>query len=79
VRNEEQFERVRELGATPVKGDVTDIQSLENAFRGVDRVIHLAAVNRDRGRNTMQAVNAQGTMNVVNAAKHAGVKYVVTV
>lgn len=79
VRSETQFDKVRGLGATPVKGDVTDIASLKAALVGVDQVIHLAAVNRNRGASTMQSVNAQGTINLVNAAKEAGVKQIVTV
>jgi NADH dehydrogenase len=47
-------------------------------MQGVDRVIHLAAVNRDKGDVTMERVNAQGTINVVDAAKRAGVKHIVT-
>ena len=79
VRSEAHFEKVHRLGALPVKGDVTDTSSLDAAFKGVDRVIHLAAVNRDRGRSTMYAVNAQGTINVVDAARRAGVKQLITV
>jgi NADH dehydrogenase len=62
-----------------VKGDVTDPASLAAAFEGVDKVIHLAAVNRNRGSSTMQAVNAQGTINAVEAAKRAGVRQFITV
>jgi NADH dehydrogenase len=79
VRGEEQFDKVRALGAVPAKGDVTDPPSLEAAFKGATRVIHLAAVNRDRGKSTMRAVNAQGTLNVVDAARHAGARQLVTV
>jgi NADH dehydrogenase len=79
VRSQEQFAKIRALGALPVKGDVTDPASLEAAFQGVDKVIHLAAVNRNRGSSTMQAVNAQGTINAVEAAKRAGVRQFITV
>jgi NADH dehydrogenase len=48
-------------------------------MQGVDKVIHLAAVNRDKGESTMERVNAQGTINVVEAAKKAGVKHIITV
>jgi NADH dehydrogenase len=79
LRNQARAAKVHSLGAVPVQGDVTDPQSLDAAFQGADRVIHLAAVNRDRAGNTMQAVNAQGTLNVVAAAKRAGVRQVITV
>jgi NADH dehydrogenase len=79
VRNAATGEKVRSLGAQPIFGDVTDPTSLEKAFRGVDKIIHLAAVNRDRGDSTMEHVNAQGTINVVAAAKKAGVRHIITV
>lgn len=77
VRNPARADKVRALGAEPVVGDVTDRASLTQAMAGVEKVIHLAAVNRDRGEVTMERVNAQGTINVVEAAKQAGVKHII--
>ncbi len=79
IRNESQSAKIREQGAEPFIGDVTDPESLKRACEGVDRIIHLAAVNRDKGTVTMQRVNAEGTINLVNAAKKAGVKHIVQV
>ncbi len=79
IRNESQSAKIREQGAEPFIGDVTDPESLKRACEGVDRIIHLAAVNRDKGTVTMQRVNAEGTINLVNAAKNAGVKHIVQV
>jgi len=79
VRSEAQFDKIRRLGAQPVLGDVTDPDSLDAALQGVEAVIHLAAVNRDRGEVTMERVNAQGGMRVVDAARKAGVRHVITV
>ncbi len=79
IRNQRNADKVRGAGSLPVLGDVTDIASLHKAMQGVDRVIHLAAVNRDKGDVTMERVNAQGTINVVEAAKQAGVKHIITV
>lgn len=78
IRNERHAEKVRSLGAQPVMGDVTRPESLDKAMEGVDNVIHLAAVNRDKGEATMERVNAQGTINVVDAARKAGVKHIIT-
>ncbi len=77
IRSESQAEKVRGFGAVPVIGDVTDPASLARAMEGVDTVIHLAAVNRDRGESTMARVNAQGTINVVEAARAAGVRRII--
>jgi len=79
VRNPQRADKVRAFGAEVAIGDVTDPASLAKAMEGVKKVIHLAAVNRDRGQVTMERVNAQGTINVVEAAKRAGVEHIITV
>ncbi len=81
VRSQSQSEKMRRLGSSvePVVGDVTNPASLDVAMQGVHTVIHLAAVNRDRGAVTMERVNAQGTINVVDAARRAGARHIVNV
>lgn len=51
-----------------VKADITDVPSLEKAFREVDRVYHCAAVvSFDTSKDTeLRKVNIEGTANVVN-------------
>ena len=58
-----------------VTGDVTRPESLSRALKGVTQVVHLAGhVNGGRGRaETFMAVNAQGTANLAQAARAAGV------
>ena len=56
-----------------VEGDVLSPATLEKACEGVDAVIHLVAVIRESGRATYQDVNHQGTRNILEAAKAAGV------
>ena len=79
IRNERQAGNLSAMGVRPVIGDVTRPDSLAPALEGVDRVIHLAAVNRDKGEVTMERVNALGTVNMVDAAKAAGVAHIVMV
>src|SRR6056297_1158899 len=55
------------------RGDVRDYGAVESATRGVDAVIHLAAITgaastRDRREETF-AVNLGGTENVLTAAR----------
>lgn len=54
-----------------VFGDVTDLQSLDRAFFGADKVYHLAGIiSIDFGKNKRtQVVNVEGTRNVVEACK----------
>lgn len=64
-------------------GDVRDRQRLAVAFRGVETVVHAAALKRvDAGAyspSEMKATNVDGTMNVVDMAIQEGVRRVVVV
>ena len=82
VRNPGRAQREGRLTGLPIEwvfGDVTQPQSLGPAFDGVDRVIHTAAVAIEKGQSTYEAVNFQGTVNVVEAAKQAGVIHFVNI
>jgi NADH dehydrogenase len=76
-------ERLRRTGEAPDAvevrlGDVTDPASLAAAVVGVDAVVHLAAIARDRdGGASMRLVNTEGTRNVVVAMREAGVRRLV--
>lgn len=65
------------LGLSPTYGDVVSGDGLEAAFQSADVVVNLVAVIRERGLQTFDAVNAQGTANVADAASRAGVKRLV--
>lgn len=56
-----------------VQGDVRDREGIKKLFDGVSAVIHLVAVAIEKGDATYEAVNTQGTINVVDAAVEAGV------
>lgn len=64
-------------GVEPVSGDILDLPSLTKALRGVDSVIHLAAIIREHGGSTFQRVNYEGTRHVLEAARAAGVRRLV--
>ncbi|MEP7289003.1 MAG: complex I NDUFA9 subunit family protein [Chloroflexota bacterium] len=57
-----------------VKGDVTKPETFTEWLKGVDTVIHLVAIAIEKGNRTYEAINTQGTINVVDAAKAAGIK-----
>lgn len=54
-----------------IKGDVRDIETVEEAVDGVDMIIHLAAIVGapacKKDRKTAEAINYHGTVNVDNA------------
>ena len=59
-----------------VKSDVLDIPSLENAFRGIEKVYHCAGmVAFDRASETaMNKINIEGTANIVNICNSFSIK-----
>jgi len=57
-----------------VCGDVTRPETLAPALEGASAVVHLVAVAIERGRGDYERINAQGTVNLVDAAKAAGVR-----
>jgi nucleoside-diphosphate-sugar epimerase len=58
---------------------VGDEGKLAEAFAGCGGVAHCAGINREIGAQTYQRVHVEGTRNVVNAAKRAGVPKVAMV
>jgi uncharacterized protein YbjT (DUF2867 family) len=73
VRERSRGSRLVAWGAELVEGDVTDPASLPDAFAGADAVVHLVAIIRG-ARADFERVMAQGTRNVVAAAKEAGIR-----
>ncbi len=57
-----------------VEGDVTLPASLKPAMQNVSAVIHYVAIAMEKGGQTYEEVNYQGTVNVLQAAEAAGVK-----
>ncbi|HEY0749974.1 MAG TPA: NAD-dependent epimerase/dehydratase family protein [Chitinophagaceae bacterium] len=60
-------------------GDVTDYDSVLNAMRGCDYVMHAAAITRlwDKNSSQLYHINVGGTRNILKAAKELGVKRLV--
>jgi len=66
-------------GVTAIDGDLLDAASLARAVDGVEVVYHIAATYREAGQpdSAYRAINVDGTRNLLEAAKAAGVKRVV--
>jgi len=65
VRNDAYDDDIAALGATPVRGDVTDRASLDDAFAGVDAVIFAAG----SGGEDVWGVDCEGAENCVDACE----------
>jgi UDP-glucose 4-epimerase len=68
--------------ATPfIKGSVLALTDLEAAMRGVDALVHVAAIPnpRDRPPEVVFETNVRGTWNTFHAAARAGVKKAVLI
>lgn len=59
-----------------VQGDILDLPSLEEAFKGIDYVYHCAGyISFDPGdEEKLRKINIQGTANMVNCALDFGIK-----
>ena len=59
-----------------IKGNITNIESIEAAFKGVDIVFHTAAVISlvRKDRNIIRSVNVTGTKNVCELSLKYGIK-----
>lgn len=57
-----------------VEGDVTNAGSLRETMNGCSTVIHLVAIIEESGNRSFDQVIRQGTENVINEARSAGVR-----
>ncbi|MFQ5595122.1 MAG: complex I NDUFA9 subunit family protein [Anaerolineae bacterium] len=70
----EQEGRLNGLTIDRVEADVTRPDSLRPAFDGATAIIHTVAIAIEKGGRSYEEINYQGTVNVVEAAKRAGVR-----
>jgi uncharacterized protein YbjT (DUF2867 family) len=77
VRSRSRAEGEGRLAGLPVdwlEADVTRPETLGPALQGVTAVIHTVAIAIEKGGRKYEAINYQGTVNVVEAARAAGVR-----
>jgi nucleoside-diphosphate-sugar epimerase len=73
VRQEDQAERFRQLGAEAVVGDLLQPETLARVVEGMDVVVHLAAFFRGATEAQTEAVNLDGTATLLRSVQEAGV------
>jgi uncharacterized protein YbjT (DUF2867 family) len=77
VHNRSRAEKEGRLSGLPVElveGDVTKPETLDRSFQGAQVIIHTVAIAIEKGNNTYDQVNAEGTKNALEAAKRSGVE-----
>ncbi len=75
VRNPDHAGELRDAGCELVRGDITEKQSLPDAFGGgVEAVFHLVGILAESKGVTFQSIHVEGTRNVIGACKRMGVK-----
>jgi len=72
-----EAENLVRAGAEVVRGDITNYEAIQTGMQNAESAVHLVAIIRERGPATFEAVNVQGTMNVVKTATEAGIKKLV--
>jgi nucleoside-diphosphate-sugar epimerase len=78
ARSDPAAARVRELGAEPAGGDLADPAALRSAADGAEVAFHCAAKVEDWGDPAdFERQNVQGTLNVIEACRAAGVRRLV--
>lgn len=78
VKKTTNLKNLRNLPVKIIQGDITDIKTLQAAFKNIDYVIHIAAFAKDWGKyEEFYKVNVNGTFNVLKASHHSGAKDVI--
>ena len=71
-------EALEKQGAQVVRGDITDVELLNTASKGVDAIVHTAAkAGLSMNYEDFFAPNVTGTENVLNACRNNGIKKLV--
>src|SRR5271166_774389 len=75
ARSPSAADRVRELGAEPVQGELADVAAMRAGAEGCELAFHAAAMLGDWGRREdFERGNVEGTRNVLRACRDAGVR-----
>lgn len=78
VRENSDISSIRDLPVEFRKGDINNLSSLIEAFKGFDCVIHNAAYARDWGQyEDFYKTNVEGTLNVLQACSENGIKNII--
>jgi NADH dehydrogenase len=77
ARRPEKQDQLRSWGCEVVQGDMTDPESLKRAVEGCATVVHLVALPPFADAGAIERVMVQGTRDLVESSKEAGVTRIV--
>jgi uncharacterized protein YbjT (DUF2867 family) len=75
VRDPDKAHALADQGVEVVPGNISDKVSLEKAAVGVEQVVHLVGIIQEAPGVTFKNVHVEGTRNLVEAARKAGVRH----
>ncbi|HEU0025864.1 MAG TPA: SDR family oxidoreductase [Ktedonobacterales bacterium] len=78
-RAPEKQSELKSLGAEVVVGDLRDPDSLARACKGATAIVNAATGFASQGANTARAVDLEGNLALIEAARAAGVGHVVQI
>lgn len=67
----------QEPGIRLLRANISDSAKLDQAFAGCEAVIHCAGIRFERGKQTFERVHQNGTVQVLEAGRRAGVLKIV--
>lgn len=75
VRSGKAAERLKARGIETIIGDITAPDTIEGILNSDDMVIHLVGIIEEKGKSTFRSVHTEGTSNLINEARRAGVRH----
>ncbi len=57
-----------------VQGDICDMDSVNNAMKGVSQVVHLAALIKSHDADSLHSVNVEGTNNLILSSRQHNIR-----
>ena len=77
IRTPSREKAVADYHVEMAYGDILNLSALKEAMRGVDTVVHLVAIIREKRNEKFDLINRRGTESVIQAAKEEGVRHFV--
>ncbi|MDP7180753.1 MAG: NAD-dependent epimerase/dehydratase family protein [Candidatus Woesearchaeota archaeon] len=79
IENDKMIHNLDGVKCEKMIGDITNPELLKKCMKGVTTVYHLAAILVAKDKKAFNAVNFEGTKNVINAAVDAKVKHFILI